>query len=68
MPFAGALGLAMAVGAGIDVATGRAALVSESQHLLELAGLVLLWITSRRPVDPTLLLDRVRRPRPAFAA
>lgn len=68
VPFAGALALAMVLGAVIDVASGRASLLSESQHLLELAGLGLLWATARRPVDPTPLLGGFRRPRPSLAA
>lgn len=68
VPFAGALALAMVLGAVIDVASGRASLLAESQHLLELVGLVLLWVTARRPVDTTPLLGGLRRARPSLAA
>lgn len=68
LPFAAALALAMVGGAVVDIASGRAALVGESQHLLELAGLGLLWITAHRPPDDAPLLDGLRRPRPSLAA
>lgn len=63
VPFAGALALTMVLGAVADLVSGRTAVVAESQHLLELVGLVLLWITARRPVDPGGLLDGLRRHR-----
>jgi predicted anti-sigma-YlaC factor YlaD len=68
VPFAGALAVAMVLGAGIDVASGRAALGSEAQHLLDLVGLVLLWLLARHPVDGAPLLGGLRRHGPALAA
>ncbi|QXC62887.1 zf-HC2 domain-containing protein [Aquihabitans sp. G128] len=68
VPFAGALALAMLVGAVIDVASGRTAPWAESTHLLELVGLALLWVISRRPADDAPLLDGLRRSRPTLAA
>lgn len=68
VPFAAALAFAMFGGAMADVIAGRAALAGESQHLLELVGLALLWTISRRPSDDTPLLVGLRRSRPALAA
>lgn len=68
LPFAAALALAMVGGAVIDLLSGRAALAGEAQHLLELIGLGLLWITAHRPLDDAPLLDGFRRPRPSLAA
>ena len=68
VPFAAALVLAMAATAVIDVASGRAAVLGETQHLLDLAGLGLLWTIARGPVDTTPLLNGFRRSRPTLAA
>lgn len=68
VPFAGALAFAMFAGALADVVSGRAAPLAESQHLLELLGLGLLWLISRRPADDTPLLVGWRRARPTLAA
>ncbi|HEX2578591.1 MAG TPA: zf-HC2 domain-containing protein [Aquihabitans sp.] len=68
LPFAAALAVALAAGAVVDVASGRAGLAAEAQHLLELAGLALLWATARRPADPTPLLGGLRRARPGLVA
>lgn len=61
LPFAAALGGAMALTAGLDVASGREALLSEAHHLLELLGLGLLALLAR-PEWGQL------RPRPAAPA
>ncbi len=46
LPLAGALGAAMTAGAIADLAGGESALLAEATHLLELAGLALLWALS----------------------
>lgn len=56
LPFAGALAVGMAVMAVVDVAGGRADLLSESQHLTDLLALGLLWRISRAPGDDAPLL------------
>jgi predicted anti-sigma-YlaC factor YlaD len=66
VPFAATLAVAMVGAAVVDLLSGRAG-VAESQHLLELSGLALLWVIARRPVDDRPLLDGLRRPRPALA-
>lgn len=63
LPFATTLAAAMVLGAVVDVGSGRAAAVNESQHLLELAGLGLLWVISRVPLDNEPFLSGLRRPR-----
>lgn len=63
LPFAATLAAAMVLSAVVDVASGRAAAVNESQHLLELAGLGLLWVISRVPFDAEPFLSGLRRPR-----
>lgn len=67
LPFAAVLALAMVGAAAVDVVTGRAALLAESQHLLELAGLGLLWVTARGLSDDRPLLDGFGRTRPGLA-
>lgn len=49
VPLAGALGLATLVAAVVDLGAGRTAAVTEASHLLELIGLVLLWVLSGGP-------------------
>lgn len=63
LPFATTLAAAMVLAAVVDVGSGRAAAVNESQHLLELAGLGLLWVISRAPLDHEPFLSGLRRPR-----
>lgn len=46
LPMAAALGLTLTVGAAIDLTQGQETLLAESQHLLDLAGLALLWVLS----------------------
>jgi hypothetical protein len=48
VPFTIALAAAMFLLAVIDVARGRAPALGEFQHLLELAGLVLVWLLATR--------------------
>jgi predicted anti-sigma-YlaC factor YlaD len=52
-PFVVALSIGLLVTACVDVVAGRTPLISESAHLLEIVGLVTLW-----------LLTRIERPRP----
>ncbi len=68
VPFAAALAVAMFGTAVVDVVSGGASAGAESQHLLDLAGLGLLWAIARRPVDETPLLGGLIRPRPRLAA
>lgn len=44
LPFAATLGGTMLLGAVIDVAQGDQTLLAESTHILDLVGLVLLWV------------------------
>ncbi len=67
VPFAVGLAAAMAIGAGLDVAAGRASIGGEAQHLIDLAGLALLVVIARRPYDDGPLFDGLHRPRPAAA-
>lgn len=55
LPFVGVLTVAFAIAAIVDVAQRRTPLGGEAQHLVELTGLVLLWIVAR--------LERPRRER-----
>lgn len=68
VPFAGCLAVAMVAAAVIDAATGRVAPLAESPHLLELAGLALLWVMARQPVDDSPLVPGLGRHRPTLAA
>lgn len=68
VPFAALLAMALVGAAAIDVVTGRASILAETQHLVELAGLALLWVTARRAPDPRPLLDGFGRHRPSLAA
>ncbi len=49
LPFAGALAGATVVAAGVDVAQGAAVAVTEAHHVLDLAGVALLWLLQVRP-------------------
>lgn len=55
LPFVGVLTIAFAITAIVDVAQRRTPLGGEAQHLVEVVGLVLLWIVAR--------LERPRRSR-----
>ena len=57
LPVIAALGLVMAGTAVVDVARGTATGVGEAHHVLDLAGLVLLWLVAREERTP----DRQRR-------
>jgi predicted anti-sigma-YlaC factor YlaD len=60
LPVAGALSAFLAVTAGMDVVSGRAALETETVHLLEVVGVVLLWLLGRLGGGPV----RGNRPGP----
>ena len=47
LPFAAALSIGLAVTAASDAIGGRVSAMAESYHLLQVAGLVLLWIVGR---------------------
>lgn len=49
LPFAAALAGATAVTAGVDLLQGAAVAVTEAHHLLDLAGVALLWFLQTRP-------------------
>jgi predicted anti-sigma-YlaC factor YlaD len=49
LPMAGALALAITVTAVVDVTSGRAPLLGEAHHVLDLAGVVLLWLLAGAP-------------------
>jgi len=46
LPLAGALGATLAATAIIDTATGTSTALSEARHLVELLGVVMLWVIS----------------------
>jgi predicted anti-sigma-YlaC factor YlaD len=56
LPMALALGIALAFTGTLDVAAGRAAAAGEAHHLLDLAGVVLLWCLARPDGTPLLPL------------
>ena len=65
LPLAGALGATLLVTAIIDTATGTSTMLSEVRHVVELLGVVMLWVISG---GRHRLADRVgslRRPAPA---
>lgn len=68
VPFAASLAVAMFGAALVDVVSGQATPIAESQHLLELAGLWMLWVLSRQPVDDAPLLPGLSRHRNSVAA
>lgn len=49
LPFAGALAGAMAVTAVLDVVQGRALAAGEAHHVLDLSGVLFLWLVQSRP-------------------
>ena len=61
LPVIAALGLVMAGTAVVDVVRGTASGFGEAHHVLDLAGLVLLWLVAREERGP------VRRRRGGFA-
>jgi predicted anti-sigma-YlaC factor YlaD len=60
MPLAGVLGVLLAATAVIDVATRRSDALSEATHLVEVIGIVLLWILSGGRYRVGRWWDRVR--------
>lgn len=58
LPMALALAATLAVTAGIDVARGTAPAVGEAHHVLDLAGVTLLWLLNRpgRQTRPTVVV------------
>ena len=69
LPIVTALALTMFVTAAVDVAHGRATSVGEAHHMLEMSGLVLVWMLAGRPaprrvkplVDPSHPAHRLHR-------
>lgn len=59
LPMAGALGAVLLTIAIMDLTSGMGAMFAEGQHLLEVAGLGLLWVVARTGAD---------RPVPRFSA
>lgn len=49
LPFAGALAGATVVAATVDLAQGAAVAFTEAHHILDLAGVALLWLLQARP-------------------
>jgi predicted anti-sigma-YlaC factor YlaD len=49
LPITGALAACMVVTAALDLAGGRAGALGEAHHVLDLAGLVLLWVLAGAP-------------------
>lgn len=64
-PLAGALGATLAATAIIDTATGTSTALSEARHILELLGVVMLWIISGGRHRLADRLSSLRRPAPA---
>jgi predicted anti-sigma-YlaC factor YlaD len=52
LPFAAALAAALAVTAVLDAAGGRVPIAREAHHVLDIAGLVVLWVLARTPHAP----------------
>lgn len=67
LPLGGALGVALLATSTIDVATGASTAQGEILHLLELAGVILLWVLSggRHRLTERLAAFRPRRNGPA---
>lgn len=68
LPFAATLAVVMTGTAVVDVVSGRTAALAESQHLIELVGVLLLWTIARRPLDREPLLGGLGRFRASFAS
>ena len=64
LPMAGALALAFTVTGAIDVTLGRAQALGEAHHLLDVVGLVLLWMLAGAPVSLVLALRIINVPPP----
>ena len=52
LPFAAALAAALVATAALDVAGGRVPVLGEAHHVLDLAGLIVLWVLARTPQTP----------------
>ena len=67
LPFAVALAAVMVGTALLDVASGRAALTGEAHHVLDLAGLAMVWLLARSTPSTRSLLPWAagRQPHPA---
>jgi predicted anti-sigma-YlaC factor YlaD len=65
LPLAGALGATLAATAIIDTATGTSTMASEIRHLVELLGVVMLWVISGGRHRLADRLASLRRPAPA---
>jgi predicted anti-sigma-YlaC factor YlaD len=66
LPFALALAAVMLGTATIDVVSGRAHALGETHHLLDLAGLVMVWVLARSvPSSRSLVRWTARHPHPA---
>jgi predicted anti-sigma-YlaC factor YlaD len=50
LPFAAALAAALAATAVLDVAAGRVPVAGEAHHVLDIAGLIVLWVLARTPL------------------
>jgi predicted anti-sigma-YlaC factor YlaD len=61
LPFAATLAAVMTGTAVLDIAAGRTLLIDETQHLLEIAAVALLWRIARHPGDREPLLGGLRR-------
>lgn len=62
LPIVVALAVTMFVSAVVDVAHGRTTSLSEAHHILEIAGLVLVWTLAGRPV-PRRFRSLIHQPR-----
>jgi predicted anti-sigma-YlaC factor YlaD len=64
LPLAGALGLVLGGTALVDMVDGSASTVGEAHHLLDLAGVALLWLVARQApaLSPTASRRRPGRP------
>ena len=60
LPLVASLVGCLLVTTGIDVATGHASLVHEAAHMLEVAGLGVLWLLAHRPAPTTMRVPRLR--------
>jgi predicted anti-sigma-YlaC factor YlaD len=60
LPFAVALSVATLVASVVDVASGRAATGAEAHHVVDLAGLALLWLVSMAATASPTRSHRVR--------
>ena len=64
LPIVVALAMTMSVAAVIDIWSGRTNGVAEAHHVLEVAGLWLVWALANRPLPRRLQAVRPSRPHP----